>query len=41
MGLFKPDLYRMFFIGFLIGTAGLFVSLDAPARARIEAKVSL
>jgi hypothetical protein len=40
MGLFKPDLYRSFVIGFLIGTAALGVSLGSQARAEIVAKVA-
>ena len=35
MGLFKPDLYRSFFVGFLIGAAALTASLGGEARAEI------
>ena len=39
MGLFKPDLYRSFLIGFLIGCAGLAASIGGEARAEIVAQV--
>lgn len=40
MGLFKPDLYRSFALGFLIGAAALGASLTGEARAEIVAKVA-
>ncbi|MFC4293808.1 hypothetical protein ACFO0A_01915 [Novosphingobium tardum] len=39
MGLFKPDLFRSFLIGFLIGTAGLAASIGGEARAQIVSHV--
>ncbi len=39
MGLFKPDLYRAFAIGFLIGCAGLAASIGGDARAQVAAEV--
>jgi hypothetical protein len=39
MGLFKPDLYHSFIIGFLIGCAGLAASMGGDARAAIVAQV--
>lgn len=35
MGLFKPDLYRSFVVGFLIGTAVLGATLGGDARREI------
>jgi hypothetical protein len=40
MGLFKPDLYRSFIIGFLIGTAALGLGAGSVARAEIVAKLA-
>jgi hypothetical protein len=38
MGLFKPDLYRSFFVGFLIGTAALGASIGGDARTAFVAQ---
>jgi hypothetical protein len=40
MGLFKPDLYRSFVVGFLIGAAALGATLGGDARADIVDKVT-
>ena len=37
MGLFKPDLYRSFFVGFLIGAVALGASIGGDARSQIVA----
>lgn len=34
MGMFKPDLYRAFAIGFLIGCAGLAANFAGEANAK-------
>lgn len=38
MGLFKPDLYRSFVIGFLIGCAGLAATAGSATRAEVVAQ---
>lgn len=40
MGLFKPDLYRSFAIGFLIGVAALGATVGGDARAEMMARVT-
>ena len=40
MGMFKPDLYRAFVIGFLIGCAGLVATMGGEARAQVSSEVS-
>lgn len=40
MGMFKPDLYRAFAIGFLIGCAGLAFTMGGEARAEVSSQVS-
>ena len=40
MGMFKPDLYRAFLIGFLIGCAGLAATMGGDARAQVIALAS-
>jgi hypothetical protein len=39
MGMFKPDLYRSFLIGFLIGCAGLAASVGGQARAEFVSQM--
>ncbi len=39
MGMFKPDLYRAFVIGFLIGCAGLVATMSGDARAHVSSEV--
>jgi hypothetical protein len=39
MGLFKPDLYRSFAIGFALGAVLLIGTLDDGARSQIAAKI--
>ena len=38
MGLFKPDLYRSFAVGFLIGAAILGANLGGEGRSQIAAQ---
>ena len=33
MGLFKPDFFRALIVGFLIGTAGMAISISTDAQA--------
>jgi hypothetical protein len=33
MGLFKPDFFRALIVGFLIGTAGMAISISSDAQA--------
>jgi len=39
MGMFKPDLYRAFLIGFLIGCAGLVATMGGEARAQVSSEI--
>lgn len=39
MGLFKPDLYRSFAVGFAIGALALFATLDSSARDQLTGRV--
>lgn len=39
MGLFKPDLYRSFGIGFALGAVALFASLSGPAQADLAGQI--
>lgn len=39
MGMFKPDLYRAFLIGFLIGCAGLVATMSGEARAQVSSEI--
>ncbi len=39
MRLFTSDLYRSFGIGFLLGAAALFASLNGQARSELAGKV--
>ena len=40
MGMFKPDLFRAFAVGFLIGCAGLVATMSGEARAQVSSQVS-
>ncbi len=39
MGMFKPDLYRAFLIGFLIGCAGLVATMSGEVRAQVSSEI--
>jgi hypothetical protein len=39
MGLFKPDFYRAFAIGFAVGAVALFTSLEDGQRSEFAARV--
>jgi hypothetical protein len=39
MALFKSDLFRSFFIGFLLGSAGIVTAIGADARTEIVMKL--
>lgn len=39
MGLFKPDLYRSFAVGFALGAIALFVSLNGETQSQVASKV--
>lgn len=39
MGLFKPDLYRSFAVGFALGAVALFASLGDAQRTELAVRV--